>query len=62
MADFSDRPAPMQAVSAPRADVIDVPAHWLHDDELLGFECANPALQIERWGQESASGKTGYSA
>ena len=27
---------------------------WLLDDDIpLGCECANPALQIERWGQES---------
>jgi hypothetical protein len=29
-------------------------AHWLaiDDDVALGCECADPALQIERWGQE----------
>jgi hypothetical protein len=29
-------------------------AHWLEidDDVALGCECADPALQIERWGQE----------
>ena len=27
---------------------------WAADDDFaIGFECANPALQIERWGQES---------
>ena len=29
---------------------------WSIDDEIpLGCECANPALQIERWGQEAPS-------
>jgi hypothetical protein len=27
---------------------------WLLDDDIpLGCECANPALQIERWSQET---------
>jgi hypothetical protein len=25
----------------------------IDDDLALGFECANPALQIERWGQDA---------
>ena len=25
------------------------------DDVALGWECANPALQIERWGQDVAA-------
>jgi hypothetical protein len=30
-----------------------LPAHWPEDDDIAwGCECANPALQIERWGQE----------
>ena len=32
---------------------------WSIEDENeipLGCECANPALQIERWGQEAPSG------
>jgi hypothetical protein len=39
------------------APVIDTTARWLdeHSDESLGCECANPALQIERWGQEGPS-------
>ncbi|HSH90173.1 MAG TPA: hypothetical protein VK996_09300 [Ramlibacter sp.] len=33
-----------------------LPVQWNDDDDLaLGCECANPALQIERWGQEEAS-------
>ena len=28
---------------------------WMQDEDIaLGFECANPALQIERWGLEQA--------
>lgn len=31
-------------------------AQWHMDDDVaLGCECADPALQIERWGQEAAS-------
>lgn len=26
-----------------------------YDDSALGWECANPALQIERWGQDDAA-------
>ena len=30
-------------------------ASWPMDDDVaLGCECADPALQIERWGQEAA--------
>ena len=30
-------------------------AQWQMDDDVaLGCECADPALQIERWGQEAA--------
>jgi len=30
---------------------------WSIEDEIpLGCECANPALQIERWGQEAPPG------
>lgn len=40
----------------PEAVVIDAPARWIGDDEVvLGCECANPALQIERWAQEAPS-------
>lgn len=27
------------------------------DDIALGWECANPALQIERWQQEAGTGR-----
>lgn len=38
----------------PSTAVRDADARWLSldDDIALGCECANPALQIERWGQE----------
>jgi len=32
----------------------DARPQWCGDDDVvLGCECANPALQIERWGQEA---------
>ena len=47
----SPSPNPRQ-VAASRAET---DARWLseHDDGTLGFESANPALQIDRWGQEA---------
>lgn len=41
----------------PAAVVIDAAARWVGDDDevVLGCECANPALQIERWAQEAPS-------
>ncbi|MDP3856357.1 MAG: hypothetical protein Q8Q73_01200 [Stagnimonas sp.] len=41
--------------NAPAAAPVSSAAHWLsQDDDLaLGCECADPALQIERWGQEA---------
>lgn len=63
MTEPTDSPQAMQASAAGQAGVIDVQAHWVQDDDLsFGFECANPALQIERWDQESASRKTGFYA
>lgn len=39
--------------------VIDAASRWVDDDDIvLGCECANPALQIERWGQEDAGTQT----
>jgi hypothetical protein len=37
------------------ADLIDTTARWfsIDDDVALGCECADPSLQIERWGQEA---------
>ena len=45
----------MPAYQRPSHLVVDTTARWLADDEdfVLGCECANPALQIERWGQET---------
>ena len=48
----------LQAVRYPRpldANVVDTTARWLSDleDVALGFECAYPELQIERWGHEA---------
>jgi hypothetical protein len=38
----------------PAAALVDTTARWLGIDEdlALGCECADPSLQIERWGQE----------
>jgi hypothetical protein len=38
----------------PTGTLVDTTARWLSMDEdlALGCECADPALQIERWGQE----------
>ena len=43
-----------QTFSRTPAAVMAPAARWLEidDDVALGCECANPALQIERWGQE----------
>jgi hypothetical protein len=64
MAEPTYRPVSLQASPASDATVIDVESHWLAQDGdlYLGFECANPALQIERWGQEAGAGKTGFFA
>lgn len=55
---------PISAGAADRDAVIEVQARWLspENDLALGCECANPALQIERWGQESAFSKKGFFA
>jgi hypothetical protein len=38
----------------PAVRVLETTARWLamHDDFVLGCECADPSLQIERWSQE----------
>jgi len=38
----------------PAAELLDAGARWPSpdDDLALGCECANPMLQIERWGPE----------
>ncbi|WP_298924070.1 hypothetical protein [uncultured Ramlibacter sp.] len=40
------------------ASAVDAASRWLdqdNDEAMLGCECAHPALQIERWGQEGQS-------
>ena len=38
----------------PAAALVSAAANRLMDDDIaLGCECADPALQIERWGQEA---------
>ena len=48
---FQTAPAPDSASTRARSD----PATWSHerDEVALGCECANPALQIDRWHQET---------
>lgn len=43
------------AVPPGRIDPSLVPILDEDDDFELGFECANPALQIERWGQDETA-------
>jgi hypothetical protein len=44
-------PLPMPPANA----IADAGAQCSAEDEIpLGWECANPALQIERWGMEAA--------
>ena len=40
----------------PPDTAIEAASRWVDDEQdlMLGCECANPALQIERWGQEEA--------
>lgn len=46
-------PAPMPM--PPANAIAEARAHLSAEDEVpLGWECANPALQIERWGMEAA--------
>jgi hypothetical protein len=47
-------PQPLQASTSAGAyaDIVPAPGE---DDVILGWECANPALQIERWGQDVAA-------
>ncbi|RYG12786.1 MAG: hypothetical protein EON92_07385 [Burkholderiales bacterium] len=52
MAEPIQQPIPLYASPALAAvQTVDDAA----SDIALGFECANPWLQIERWGQEGAS-------
>lgn len=47
---------PIQRQPMPAGTVIETASRWVDNDEdlVLGCECANPALQIERWGQDDA--------
>jgi hypothetical protein len=52
---------PNAFAAALAAPAIDAPSRWLNDDNedaILGCECAYPALQIERWGQEGLGAHT----
>ena len=44
--------------AAPHALGLEAAVHWPVDDPdiAIGCECANPALQIERWQQEMQAG------
>ena len=53
MPDTSQLPSMMKD-TRPSAAMLDARLRSvpLDDDLALGFECADPALQIERWGQQ----------
>jgi hypothetical protein len=51
---FSTTPTAAHPAAATAAADLS-PGRWSDDDIALGCECANPALQIERWGQEEAT-------
>ncbi|WP_161799052.1 hypothetical protein [Caenimonas sp. SL110] len=45
------------AITMSNMDVAYLPTFSVDDDDCaIGWECANPALQIERWGQDEAAG------
>jgi hypothetical protein len=49
----SQAPAHMQNHASGMGDPVSL---WPFDDDIaIGCECANPALQIERWGQEASA-------
>ena len=54
MPDTLQQPLPFSG-TRPSAGLVDTTARWLSADEdlALGCECADPSLQIERWGQEA---------
>ncbi|MES2940695.1 MAG: hypothetical protein V4864_23660 [Pseudomonadota bacterium] len=54
MPEFND-PAPADSTLAQGA-VLQAAGFADSDDVALGWECANPALQIERWHQEAGAG------
>ncbi len=55
MSDSNQQPL-SPARAEPAASLVATTARWLGIDEdlALGCECADPALQIERWDQEVA--------
>lgn len=53
MPEFND-PAPADSALAPGA-ALHAAGFADPDDVALGWECANPALQIERWHQEAGA-------
>jgi len=52
MSEPSQEPLPSMR---PQPAALATAAHWSDDDLALGCECADPSLQIERWGQENAA-------
>ena len=61
MTEPNEPPSAMPALAVDQPVVIDVPARWVRGDDMaFVFECANPALQIERWSQESISRNIGF--
>ena len=56
MPDTSQKP-PIKSDASPSAATLDASARrpQADDDLALGFECADPWLQIERWGQEDSA-------
>lgn len=51
------QPSTPSAASMPTVMDSAVPSAMLEDDYALGFECADPSLQIERWAQEARGGE-----
>lgn len=51
---------PTASTRMPAGAALEAASRWVDDDEdlMLGCECANPALQIERWGQDEAGMQT----
>jgi hypothetical protein len=56
---FNSQPPARQQQSTTAAQSPANLSAWQFDDDLaIGCECANPALQIERWAQEEAAQPT----
>jgi hypothetical protein len=52
---FSTTPPTAAHPAATAAAAEYTSSRWSDDDIALGCECANPALQIDRWGQEETA-------